>query len=291
MHHMLSINGLRYVFILAVVFGLSFAGCGGSEEATQDGEGMTDAQPLGEEAPAEQNADADALTSFIGEAPAQEQAAQPPAQQQAPTQLGAYEKQIEDLRTENTSLKQRLVKLEQDNRTLNTMVAESETKIQSARERADSLEMAMMNRPAAQEMPAVVEQPAVNETEGTAPPMMTSSYEEAIKAFNERRYDDVIASLSAMAQGGISKDLEDNCHYWIGESYFAKRQYDAAIQSFETVLSYAVSEKKGDATYMIAQSHERKGNKSRAKEGYEKVVKDYPLSNVVKKAKERWAKL
>lgn len=274
-------SGWHLMLILTVVLGLSFAGCGGSEEAVQD-----DAQALGEEPAA--NADDQALTSFVGAAPAKAE----PAQEAAPApatggQLAQYEKQIEDLRTENTGLKQKIVKLEQDNRTLNTMMSESETRIQVERSRADSLEQALAAQPPMQAAPmaaAPVEEPS-------AEPMNISSYEEALQAFNAKKYDSAISGLEGMLAAGVTKDLEDNCHYWIGESKYAKKQYQDAIGAFELVMAYPKSEKKGDAQFMIAQSYERLGNKAKAKESYEKVVKDYPMSKVVKKAKERWARL
>lgn len=277
-------SGWQLIAIALVVCGLSFAGCGGTEEVTQE-EGQT----LGEEQPQEQpaNADDQALTSFIGEKPATDAPAEQPAQA-VPSQLGQYEKQIEDLRTENTSLKQKIVKLEQDNRTLNTMMAESETKIQAERWRADSLQQAMTT------MPVTIAAPVTAiEEEGPAPEpsMNISSYEDALRAFNAKRYDEAISALEGMLSQGVSKDLEDNCNYWIGESRYAKKQYQDAVSAFEAVMTFATSEKKGDALFMMAQSYERLGNKTKAKEGYEKVVKDYPMSKVVKKAKERWARL
>ena len=57
------------------------------------------------------------------------------------------------------------------------------------------------------------------------------------------------------------------------------------------MLKYKVSEKKADAQFMIAQCLERTGRKAEAKAAYEKVVKEYPMSDLVKKAKARWAKL
>ena len=42
---------------------------------------------------------------------------------------------------------------------------------------------------------------------------------------------------------------------------------------------------------MIAQTYERLGDKIKAKAAYEKVVKDYPMSKNVKRAKARWANL
>ena len=89
----------------------------------------------------------------------------------------------------------------------------------------------------------------------------------------------------------MSKDLEDNCVYWIGEANFQKRRYNEAIASFEKVMTYASSEKKGHAQYMMAQCYERLGDKEKAKAGYEKVVKEYPMSDIVRKAKEHWGRL
>jgi tol-pal system protein YbgF len=269
------------MLILIVALGLSFAGCGGSEEMVED-----DAQTLGEEPAPAANADDQALTSFVGAGETKKEPVPEPTP--APSgQLAQYEKQIEDLRTENTGLKQKIVKLEQDNRTLNTMMSESEAQIQAERQRADSLEQAMAAQPPVQVAPvaaAPVEEPAPE-------PMSISSYEEALQAFNAKKYDAAISALEAMLASGVTKDLEDNCHYWIGESKFAKKNYQDAIGAFELVMAYAKSEKKGDAQFMIAQSYERIGNKAKAKESYEKVVKDYPMSKMVKRAKERWARL
>lgn len=275
-------SGWQLMLIVIIALGLSFAGCGGSEETVDD------SQALGEEPAVQPSGDDQALTSFVGAAETKKEPEPEPAQAPATGgQLAQYEKQIEDLRTENTGLKQKIVKLEQDNRTLNTMMSESETRIQAERSRADSLEQVLTTQGPLQVAPV-----AAAPVEEAAPaPASISSYEEALQAFNGKRYDAAISGLEAMLASGVTKDLEDNCHYWIGESKFAKKQYQDAIGAFEIVMAYASSEKKGDAQYMIAQSYERLGNKKKAKDGYEKVVKEYPMSKVVKKAKERWARL
>ena len=63
------------------------------------------------------------------------------------------------------------------------------------------------------------------------------------------------------------------------------------MKHFEMVFQYKGSEKKADAQYMLARCFEATGDKVKAKEAYEKVTKDYPTSDKVKKAKERWGKL
>lgn len=287
--------GWNWLVILVVAFGVTLVGCGGAEEATE-GE-ATEGEPLVQEQPQEQpkNADDQALTSFIGnQAPAKtEQAEQKPAESPSTGQLARYEKQIEDLRSDNTSLKQKILKLEQDNRSLNAMMSESESRISSAHSKADSLERVLLTQPAAAGQPAaqVQEPAAMQEAAPVMEEVAITSYEDALRAFNAKKYDDAIAGLNGMLEKGVSKDMEDNCKYWIGEANFAKKRYKDAIKDFEDVLTYKKSEKQGDAQYMIAQSYERLGDKAKAKEGYEKVVKEYPLSKVVKKAKERWARL
>ena len=175
---------------------------------------------------------------------------------------------IDSLETENVNLKQKMVKLEQDNNTVSARLSDVEAKLKA------ELDKAAAPPPAA---PVVA-----------AP---TASYEGALKAFGEKKYDDAIQMLQALLDGGAPEDVADNCHYWMGESYFGKKDYREALKHLEMVLQYKTSEKRGDAYFMMGRCFEMLGDKAKAKESYEKVVKDYPTSNNVKKAKERWGRL
>jgi tol-pal system protein YbgF len=124
-----------------------------------------------------------------------------------------------------------------------------------------------------------------------APPPLTTTYEAGQQAFAEKKYDDAIKIFQALLDGGIAEDQADNCHYWIGESYFGKKEYAEAVKHLDAVLAYKTSEKKGDAYFMLGRSYMLQGDKAKAKEMFEKVVKDYPTNNNVQKAKEHWGKL
>jgi TolA-binding protein len=264
---------------------LFIVGCSSSEEATEGGTG-TEQEAVAEQPQQEASSSEDqALTSFIGEkepeakvepapveAPKEEPLPEPPKVEQAQpeAQPPVTNNQADALREENTGLKEKLTKLEQDSQAMALRISEAEAKLLSETERANRAEEALKVVPPPTEAPKVAAR---------------GNYEEALGAFMAKRYDDALSSE------GAPKGLDDNCTYWLGESHYAKKQYAAAMDKFQAVLGYKVSEKKADAQYMIAQCLERTGKKAEAKVAYEKVVKEYPMSSLVKRAKERWARL
>ncbi len=255
-------------FIVLIAFAVTalIVGCAPSAETTS-GSGM------------EEDADQQALTSFIGAKPTGAQAAEPAAEEEVP--VANIDEELEELRTENTSLKQKVLKLEQDNRSLTAQLNDADAKLMAEKARADSAGAAA--RLGAETQP-LVRSRAPMEGEMAA-------YEDALHTFNARQYDQAIEKLQGILDSNPSERLADNCHYWIGESNFAKRQYSQAIRSFEKVFDFRASEKKGDARYMIARSYERLGNKERAKSEYERVISDFPTSRLVEKARQRAARL
>jgi TolA-binding protein len=276
-------SGLRhtwFVFLSLVAFLL--IGCGGSEEATMETPNPQDAtKPLGtveQEKPKEVKPMEQALTNFIGVDTEKVVEAPKPAVV-APAQLSQYEKQIEDLRTENTGLKQKIVKLEQENRGINARISEVEAKSAAEKLRADKAEELAKN---------AVQAPKVAEEKPG--PVSASTYDDALKAFNSRKYAAAAKGFEAIGRG-TNGDLAKRATYWLGETYFAQKKYNEALPLFQETLKFKNSEKKADAQFMIGQTYERLGNKVKAKAAYEKVVKDYPMSKNVKRAKARWAKL
>jgi len=276
--------GLRHtLFVFFVLVAFLLIGCGGSEEVTMEEPNSQDGtKPLGEvgqEKPQEETPMAQALTNFIG-VDTEKVAEAPAPVAVAPAQLSQYEKQIEDLRTENTDLKQKNVKLEQENRGINARISEVEAKFSAEKIRAEKAEELSKN---AVQAPKVIEEKAV--------PVSVSAYDDALKAFNARKYAVAAKGFKAIADGGSNADLANRAKYWLGESYFAQKKYKEALPLFQEAIKVKNSDKKADAQFMMAQTYERLGNKVKAKAAYEKVVKDYPMSKNVKRAKAQWAKL
>jgi len=184
------------------------------------------------------------------------------------------------LRMENTSLKQQIVKLEQDVRSLSARLSDAEAKYMAEKDRADR----------AEEAARVAAQSAAISARGSSDEAMTA-YEAALQTFNSKAYDDAVSRFQALLDSGVGGELADNCHYWIGESNYGKKNYQEAIKHFEMVFEFDKSEKLADAHFMLAQCLERTGNKQRAKTEYETVVNDFPMSGNVGRARERSARL
>jgi tol-pal system protein YbgF len=177
------------------------------------------------------------------------------------------ESKMDSMRTETRRMKEQLDAMAMENRNLTARNAELETKMAEA-----------------SAAPAKV----------IAPPASTgdnsSAYAAALDQFKKKNFAEAAAQFSAILGAGAGNTLEDNCHYWIGESMYGQKKYDDAIKEFETVLGYKGSGKRPYAQLMIGNAYAMKGNKESARDAYNKVVSNYPASDVVEKAKTKLAK-
>lgn len=185
------------------------------------------------------------------------------------------EYRIDSLMNENRRLKEESDAAVAESRRLNARVADLETR---------QTEAPMQGQDAPAPSPAAAAAlPAGSD--------MNAAYQAALDQFQQRRYSDAVAQFQGLLSGGIGDQLAPNCHYWIGESYYAMKQYDEAIQHFETVFDYKASGKKSYAQFMIGNAKLAKGDKDGAKAAFDKVVADYPTSALTEKARTRAASI
>lgn len=116
---------------------------------------------------------------------------------------------------------------------------------------------------------------------------LEGAYRDALQKFMDRRYEESIAAFEALLAAGMPDPLNDNCHYWIGESLFALGRLKEAVARFDEVLVFTWSNKKDDSQLMIARSYARMGETARAKEEYRKLIETYPASPYLDIAKQR----
>ena len=118
-----------------------------------------------------------------------------------------------------------------------------------------------------------------------------SRYESARSDFESRNYESALQLFESLLSASSSHSLSDNAQYWIGECHYALRQYDAAIIDFEKVFTFPNSNKLDDAQYKLGLCYVRKGDKVKAREELDRLIRDYPKSEYAGKAQALMAKL
>jgi TolA-binding protein len=112
-------------------------------------------------------------------------------------------------------------------------------------------------------------------------------YEDALRLHKSGKYQSAINAFQELLRRGIEKDLEDNCHFWIGVSHFNLREFDLALTSLRRVIDWIGSNKKADAYLMLGQTYERLGDGQQAKSMYEALLKEFPRSELAPAARRK----
>jgi tol-pal system protein YbgF len=182
------------------------------------------------------------------------------------------EYRIDSLQSENRRMREQVNAMAAENRSLTAKNAELETKITEP-----------TTKPAATtEAPGSV---ASTSSSGDA----TAEYSAALSAFRKHDYNTAIQSFESLINASVKEDLADNCHYWLGESYYGLKKYSEAIKHFNEVLGFKKSEKKADAQLMIGNAYAAMGQNDQAKKAFDKVTMTYPAQ--AKRAQAKLARL
>jgi tol-pal system protein YbgF len=192
------------------------------------------------------------------------------------TPAAQLEYRVDSLINETRKLHDMLDQATAENRGLTAKVAELETKIAEA----------------AAQPPA----PAISPAAPMPAPVIGGSadvagYEAAMAQMKSKNYQGAIEQFQALLSSGAAGNLADNCQYWIGESYYAMKSYPEALQAFRATMEYKRSEKLSYAQLMIGNCEALLGNKDGAREAYNAVVTNFPMSPVVEKARTKLDKM
>jgi tol-pal system protein YbgF len=81
--------------------------------------------------------------------------------------------------------------------------------------------------------------------------------------------------------------LAVNAAYWVGETYYAEKNYEKAILKFEDIIQkYGEHPKVASAMLKQAMAFESSGDKATARLLLQRVIERFPLSDEAKKAKQ-----
>lgn len=110
-------------------------------------------------------------------------------------------------------------------------------------------------------------------------------YIEALTTYQNGQYREAIDKFSELVSDGAHHELADNSQYWLAECYYAMKNFKRAITEFERVFNYSDSDKGDDARYKIALSYWNVGSHDRARIEFQKLLDEYPGSDLGDKAR------
>lgn len=119
------------------------------------------------------------------------------------------------------------------------------------------------------------------------PPEVQEEYRVAWQALHDQQYEKAVQQFRAFQRKNPTSEMADDAQYWIGESYFTRRDYNRAILEFNDVLKYRKGDKVPAALLRQAQAFVEIGDKTDARLILQKLVNDYPNSKQAKDARER----
>jgi len=130
-----------------------------------------------------------------------------------------------------------------------------------------------------------------NRSAPAAQPGEASAYSAAYALVQGRKFDQAIPAFQQLLQRYPGGEYAANAHYWLGELYLVKEPPDleASRQSFALLLSqYPDNSKAPDALYKLGKVQFLKGNREKAREYLDLVIKQYEGTNnaVVKLARD-----
>jgi len=102
-------------------------------------------------------------------------------------------------------------------------------------------------------------------------------YAGALATFRAREHGQAVLDFIDFMAKYPKHPLAGNAQYWIGEAYWAQRDYRQALVEFEKVFEHGPG-KAPDALLKIGLCHLRLSDVPRAQQAWQRVVNEYPKS-------------
>lgn len=141
----------------------------------------------------------------------------------------------------------------------------------------------------AKEQPAAgAEKPAAGPGEPEA--AETKAYEAALNQFKLASYPLAISAFNGFLVTYPASPLAPSAQYWIGNAYYAQRDYKNTIAAQQKVLAnWPDSPKAADAMLNMASAQSESGDARGARRTLEALIVKYPTSSAAASAKQRLA--
>jgi tol-pal system protein YbgF len=115
-----------------------------------------------------------------------------------------------------------------------------------------------------------------------------NDYDVAFSHLRAGRFNESARLFETFIQMYPEHDLIDNAYYWLGESFYVKREYPQALSAFQTlVMQFPQSRKVADSKLKIGYTYFELGDLDNANKHLGDVVKSFPNTSVSRLAQNR----
>jgi len=130
--------------------------------------------------------------------------------------------------------------------------------------------------------PAATDAPAID------PVAEEKAYKAAFEMLMQRRYEDARSAFAGFLQQFPNGSYADNAQDWLAEASYVKRDFDAALIEFQSVVqNHPTSTKVPDALLKSSYIYYEKKQWAEARQTLEKLIKNYPGGTPSKLATQR----
>ena len=117
-------------------------------------------------------------------------------------------------------------------------------------------------------------------------------YQAAFNLLKNGRYDDAAKAFRTFLATYAGGDFVDNARYWLGETYYVTRHFDAALGEFQGVIAlFPQSPKLTHAMLKVGYIHHELGRTEEAKQALLELVENHPDSTAAGLARKRLKRL
>ena len=117
---------------------------------------------------------------------------------------------------------------------------------------------------------------------------MGDLYRDAYETFHRGDLEGSRRKFEAFLKQYPNTELSDNAQFWIGETYYFKKDYEKAIIEYEkAIVKYPEGDKIPSAIFKQALSFLELNDKTNAKSLFKRVIEKYPRSDQAEMARKR----